>query len=299
MEKLGYVPNVAAQILASGLTHCIGVVLPPLDNHDRFGQPFFMEILTAIISSAKEKNYTVSIAVSASFQELESQVKLMYLQRRVDGFIVLYSEENDPTRKFLMDNKVPFVVLGVPEGYENEVTYVDNDNKLMAKTAVDYLYSNGHKNILFVTDDKYSDIYSERFSGYIKGIKKHDLAKFDSLIYDRYDPKSVQNLISIIRNEDISALIIIDDMLSVRIIQYLNKNGLAVPEDVSIVSFNNSVYSKIIKPYLTTFDINISSLGITSLERLLDRIENPNKMIEKVIVPFSLKERESVLKIQN
>lgn len=143
MAELGYVPNVAAQMLASGLTYNIGLIFPPLLTPDRLSEPFFMQILSTITSEAKLHDFTVSIATGMTVDELEEQVKLMYRQKRVDGFIVLYSDPEDPVRRYLMDNKVPFVIVGAPEGYENDITYIDNDNQLMGRRAVEYLYEKG------------------------------------------------------------------------------------------------------------------------------------------------------------
>lgn len=294
MDDLGYVPNFAAQMLASGLTQCVGVILPPLTTSDRISQPFFMEILTVINDEAKKKNFTVSIAAGDSFESLKDQATLMYRQKRVDGFIVLYSEKNDPVTFYLNQNNIPFVIVGSQESKENAVTYIDNDNQLMAKTAVDYLFEKGHKNILFVTDDEKAKVNSERYLGYALGTKTLKIKNYGNILFDRHNPFSLDNVITKIRKENITALIVIDDMLSVRVIQFLSFYNIKVPDQVSIISFNNSAYSKIIHPYLTTFDINIKQLGQSSLLGLLDRLHHHKTGYKKETVPFHLKERESV-----
>lgn len=76
MSDLGHVPNLAAQMLASGLTYSVGVVLPPLITPDRASDPFFMEILTAINDEARKNDFTVSIATSDTITELKEQVQL-------------------------------------------------------------------------------------------------------------------------------------------------------------------------------------------------------------------------------
>ncbi|MGT2829679.1 LacI family DNA-binding transcriptional regulator [Streptococcus hillyeri] len=294
MQELGYVPNVAAKMLASGLTHAVGVIFPPLSNEERVTHPFFMEILTVINDEAKKRDFTVSIATGGSVEELKEQVQLMYRQRLVDGFIVLYSESHDPVRHYLMENNIPFVIVGQPEEFENEVTFVDNDNQLMSKTAVDYLNQRGHENILFVTDDLQSEIFSERYIGYLKGVNKLGLKSSEAILFDRTDAESLQLFIETIQENSITALIVIDDMLALRVMQFLSFYGIKVPDDASIVSFNNSVYAKIMHPYLTTFDINVKSLGRSSLMRLLDMVEKRMLHTERVIIPFLLKERETV-----
>lgn len=227
--------------------------------------------------------------------ELEEQVKLMYRQKRVDGFIILYSDPDDPVRKYLMDNDVPFVIVGAPEGFENDITYIDNDNQLMGKKAVEYLYQKGHREILFVTDDLKSEVSSERYFGYLRGMEKLELDSNPALLFDRRDPMVLEELIQKIEESKATALIVIADTISVRITQFLSYYQLSVPDDISIITFNNSAYSTLVHPYLTTFDINVSNLGRISFRRLVELIKSPKTAItEKIIVPFTLRERESV-----
>ncbi|EIQ82153.1 UNVERIFIED_CONTAM: LacI family DNA-binding transcriptional regulator [Streptococcus canis] len=295
MADLGYVPNVAAQMLASGLTHNIGLVFPPIMTSDRLSEPFFMEILSTITSEAKNHHFTVSIATGMSLDDLLEQVKLMHLQKRVDGFIILYSVQEDPVRKYLMSNKIPFVIVGAPEGDANKITYIDNDNQLMAKTAVDHLYQKGHRQILFITDDLVSEVASERYIGYLKGCLKLSLETQPMLLFDRKDPVSVESLMENIRAFKATALVVIGDVLSVRMVQLLSFYNIKVPDDMSIITFNNSSYAKLIHPYLTTFDINVANLGKTSFKQLLDIINSKEQSLsQKIFVPFTLKKRESV-----
>ncbi|MFC5630801.1 MULTISPECIES: LacI family DNA-binding transcriptional regulator [Streptococcus] len=294
MAELGYVPNVAAKMLASGLTHAVGVIFPPLSNEERVTHPFFMEILTVINDEAKKRDFTVSIATGSTVDELKEQVQLMYRQRLVDGFIVLYSSTDDPVRRYLMENKIPFVIVGQPEEFENEVTYVDNDNQLMSKTAVDYMNQRGHEKMLFITDDLQSEIFSERYIGYLKGLNKLQLENHSAVLFNRKDPEGLEKFIETIHHHHITALIVIDDMLALRVMQFLSFYDLKVPDDISIISFNNSVYAKIMHPYLTSFDINVKRLGRSSLVRLLDMVEKRMPHTERVIIPFLLKERETV-----
>ena len=264
MADLGYVPNVAAQMLASGLTYNVGLIFPPLITPDRLNEPFFMQILSTITSEAKLNDFTVSIATGMTVDELEEQVKLMYRQKRVDGFIILYSDPDDPVRKYLMDNDVPFVIVGAPEGFENDITYIDNDNQLMGKKAVEYLYQKGHREILFVTDDLKSEVSSERYFGYLRGMEKLELDSNPALLFDRRDPMVLEELIQKIEESKATALIVIADTISVRITQFLSYYQLSVPDDISIITFNNSAYSTLVHPYLTTFDINVSNLYIAN-----------------------------------
>ena len=104
--------------------------------------------------------------VWTSLDELVKQVELMHRQKRADGFIILYSEKNDPVKSYLLKEKVPFVVIGAAGDTKDKVTYIDNDNKALGKEAVTYLSSHGHKKIGFITDDLFGQVGQERYRGY-------------------------------------------------------------------------------------------------------------------------------------
>ncbi|MFU2164245.1 LacI family DNA-binding transcriptional regulator [Streptococcus pluranimalium] len=295
MTDLGYVPNVAAQMLASGLSHAVGLVFPPLATSDRLSEPFFMRILSTITHQAKLNDFTISIATGTSLEDLLAQVSLMHQQKRVDGFIILYSDQEDPIRHYLLDNKIPFVVLGAPEGKESQITYINNDNQLMGKKAVSYLYDKGHRAIAFVTDDQKSKVTKERFNGYKEAMIHYKLPHQSMLLFDPSDPKTVDELMTAIEDAKPTALVVISDRVTIRLMQLLSYYGLKVPDHISLITFNNSIFSTLIHPYLTTFDIHLDQLGETSFKQLLRMIKSkPYEEDNPIIVPFTLKERESV-----
>lgn len=294
MDELGYVPNRAAQMLASGMTQCVGVVLPPFKSDDRISDPFFMEILTTINNEAKFKDYSVAIATGESVVDLRNQVELMYRDKRADGFIILYSEANDPVHQYLEEQRIPFVVVGAVQEDYPEAIYIDNDNHAMGREAVSYLQSKGHQKILFVTNDVTSQWLKERYTGYQQELLQKEQEFYDIQFFNRKDPLKLEELVNLIQSDNITALIIAGELLALRMIQFLSYHGINVPNDVSVVTFNNSIFTEMLHPYLTTFDINVSELGRLSFEKLLQVHRKKKKQSEKYEVDFILKERESV-----
>lgn len=294
MEELNYVPNVAASQLASGLTHSVGVIFPPAKAPDRLTQPFFMEILTAINTAAKQESFAIAIATGETAGDLTAQVELMHKQRLVDGFVVLYAEVQDPVTAYLRDKGIPFVVVGQAEELGGDTSFVDNDNQLMAQQAVDYLVEMGHERILFVTNQLKEMMSRERYLGYVRGCEAAGLSVYETSLFDSKDPQTVEDFAGTIQHEGITALVALDDMLALRLLQLLSYHGLSVPDDVSLISFNNSTYAKILHPYLTTFDIHVAELGQKSLQHLLAKISDKDQDSQKILVPFDLKVRESV-----
>ena len=291
MDELGYVPNSAAQMLATGLTHSLGVVLPPLTDRENISQPFYMEILTAINEEASCNSQVVSIATGATLEELVKQVELMHRQKRADGFIILYSETKDPVKDYLLKEKVPFVVVGAAVDNTNKVTYIDNDNKELGQEAVKYLRSKGHQKIGFVTNDLFGQVGQERYQGYLEATKEFNLETYPELVFSS---RVIDSLKENLQSNQLTALIVKDDLIALRFIQWLNNQGIKIPEDYAIISFNNSTFAEIMHPFLTTYDINIKELGKESVLRLLDLLKNPKTKAQKITIPFKLVERESV-----
>ena len=279
MQELGYTRNVAAQILASGKSNTIGVVFPPVE--DKSNQPFYMKVLTSINETARK--YDVSIAVVTGYQEseLKQPVELMYSEKRVDGFIVLYAGKADSVRNYLFDNKIPFVLLGTPTEKQNEITHVDNDNVLMGHEATRYLMTLGHSEISFVTDTKDGEVFEERYQGYQDEMLKKQ-SKPNLLVFE-------ENMTL----KDETGLVVMDEVLALKVISRLSEQGIKVPEDVSVITYNNSAFSTLVHPYLTTFDINIVRLGAATVEKFLGLTQNKEAFHDKTIIPFELILRET------
>lgn len=250
-----------------------------------------MEILTAINEEASCHSQVVSFATGATLEELVKQVELMHRQKRADGFIILYSEKKDPVKDYLLKEKVPFVVVGAAVDNENKVTYIDNDNKELGHEAVNYLQAKGHRKIGFVTDDLFGQVGQERYQGYKEASDEQNLDVLPELVFSA---RTIEDLKKELERFSPTALIVKDDLIALRLIQWLNNQGFRVPEDYAIISFNNSTFAEIMHPFLTTFDINIQELGKKSVLRLLALLKDAKSKSEKVTIPFKLIERESV-----
>ncbi|MDR0300452.1 MAG: LacI family transcriptional regulator [Streptococcaceae bacterium] len=279
-NEMGYVGNFHAKLLASRRVNAIGVVFPPIA--DKANQPFFMKILTSINKAARKNKMTVAIATGHSTEELNEQVDLMCRERRVDGFILLYANENDPVKDYLQSEKVPFVLLGTPEHDIETVNSVDNDNNAMGVAAAEYLKSLGHRDFAFFVDDIHGLFVRERIKGFIKVV-----GEAHCKLVNIFDNDFVK------KNE--TAIVVLDDWMAVSLIERFRRENVNVPEDLSILSFNNSYLSELVQPTLTTYGINIEQLGKEAVKVLRQFIDTGR--VHRKIVPFHLVERESVKNI--
>lgn len=293
MDELGYVPNIAARNLGKKITNAVGVVLPPLDSRERIGNPFYLEIIDAINEEARAHQMTIALATAKSFDLLLQNVQQMHKQRQVDGFILLYSDSADPVVDYLYQEGIPFTLIGQPYQHEEEIVYVNNDNQLLGRHATDYLLKNGHKEIVFITNTTHENVYYDRYFGYQKAMMLAGSTVQPSLDLER--PEDFSDFLDTLTATKATAAVVIDDVFAVRVIQLAQMHGLKVPEDLSLISFNNSIFATLVHPYLTSLDIHIAELGKAAMEKIAALVHGNKTSGSQLIVPHELVQRETVL----
>lgn len=296
MEKLGYTPNFSAQSLASKTTKTIGVILPPFNSTERTNNPFFLEILHAISQACNQKSYIVSLAAGDSTEELLDSVRLMHLHKRIDGFIILYSINKDPVIHYIHDNHIPYVMIGKPHEFENETMYVDNDNFLSGKTATNYLIRFGHQKIAYVGMENNEIVNQERYFGYQMAMNQSNLKT--EPFFNIENDEGYLEFVNYLKKERPTALIAVDDIFALSLFQILSSLGLSVPDDISLISFNNSMLLTVNHPYLTTVDIHVNDLGKQAVFKLVDKLSGDGSPTPNLIIPHTIIERETVKNIQ-
>lgn len=172
-----------------------------------------------------------------------------------------------------------FVVVGAAVDNNDKVTYIDNDNKELGQEAVNFLRAKGHQKISFVTDDLFGQVGQEHYQGYIEATNEFNLETYPEIVFSS---RVIDSLKESLQSYQLTALLVKDNLIVLRFIHWLNNQGTRIPEDYAIISFNNSIFTEIMHPFLTTYDINIKELGKESVQRLLDLLKNPRiRLIER------------------
>lgn len=296
MDELGYVPNITARNLGKRVSSAVGVILPPLDSKERLGNPFYLEIMEAINEEARHHGVTTAIATAKSFDVLLENVQRMHLQKQVDGFILVYSDSDDPVIDYLYEQQIPFTLIGQPYHHENEIIYIDNDNQLLGKQATEFLIDNGHKNILFVTNTTHESLYFERYFGYQKAMMLAGLSAQPSVTLEQAE--DYLDFDTILKKAETTALVVIDDIFALRTMQLAQMYGYIIPETLSMISFNNSIFSTLMHPYLTSIDIDISELGRVAMQKLQELIHEEVSNGVRLVIPHRLIKRETVVPLK-
>jgi len=295
MKELGYQPNLAARGLVNQNTQTIGIVLPVSDGAV-FQNPFFLEMIRGISKACNEKKYMVAIASGTTEEELLESIRMMAKGGRADGFIVLYSKKEDQVIDYLYQEKLNYAIIGKPYQHENEILYVDNDNQLAGKDATNYVIGLNHQKIAYICNDMDEMVTAERLAGYHQALTAANIAIDPTyVVAEAFKGKEYKRRLAalFLAEEHPTAVVASDDIVAMNLNNLLKDIGLSVPNDVSIISFNNSIFAEMIQPALTSIDVYIDYLSSQVVEKLVEFIEGRQTIAMKVILPHKIIERAS------
>lgn len=301
MLELGYEPNFQASNLASQNSKTIGIILPP-SARETFENPFFLETIRGISQFCNERQYISTIVTGQNSEEILGAIRAMVRSGQADGFILLYSKEDDTIIEYLNDEGLLYVLVGKAQQFANLTVYIDNDNVLAGKEATDYLYDLGHRKIAYLGTESIKIFSADRKTGYQLSLMQHDLPFEKKYVVEVNDVylDNCEALHKMLMSKDRpTAIVVSDDILAVSLERVCILCGLSIPEDLSIISFNDSLFARLTHPPLTSIDVNSCQLGIEAASQLINHIENPNLVATKIIVPHSLVERESCRRIDS
>ena len=299
MLELGYEPNFQASNLASQNSRTIGIILPA-SAREVYENSFYLEAVRGVSHYCNQKQYMTTIVTGQDEDEILQAVRSMSRSGKVDAFIVLYSRKDDPVIDYLFNEGLLYSLIGKATQYTNQSIYIDNDNLLAGQEATEYLYQLGHRRIAYLGSDSNLIFSADRKSGYLLALAKHGLLMRPDYCVEvaNVSQNNTEEISALLlQSEPPTAIVVSDDILAVSLERVCLQNKLSIPEDLSIISFNNSLFARLTSPQLTSIDINSCQLGIEAASQIINHIENPGLVATKIIVPHHLIERDSCCKI--
>ena len=270
VQKLGYVPNLNARSLSSSRSNLIGVLIPQTEpgKEFMFSNPFYGDLLSSIEYTARQHGYHLLLSGTK-----EDQNYLNIAQNRgLDGIIIVgtYPGENLNALKKL---GVPIVLV---DSYENDDDFhtLGIEDKEGARIATRYLIEKGHRKIAFISGSiRENGVNMKRYQGYCDALKEAGLPLDEQDIYSgtvdyEYGLTAVQQYID--RGKKQSAAFITADVISMGVIKGLKQNNIRVPDDLSIVSFDDVYLAEMSYPSLTTIHQDIDEKGRQAVQLVLE-----------------------------
>lgn len=299
MAELGYEPNIPASTMEQP-TQLISMILPP-SSRDVYENAFYLETIRGISQYCNGREYISTVITGKDEGEVLQAVRTLAKDERMGGFIVLYSREDDAVINYLYNEGLLYVLIGKAKQYANQTVYIDNDNLLAGREATEYLYQLGHRRIAYVGSEYAMYFSSERKEGYQQALLVHGIPfrQDDCLEVSSFSPDENEKFEQLLGRADRpTAVVASDDILAVALEQACTRMGLSIPDDLSVVSFNNSLFARMTSPQLTSIDVNSHQLGIEAASQLINHMENPNLLATKIIVPHSMVVRGSCRQLE-
>lgn len=299
MEQLGYEPNIQSAESDCTEKKAIGIILPP-SPRESFENAFHLEVIRGISQFCNQHNYMNTVITGQDEEEILMALNHIVKSGQVDGFIVTYSKQVDPITEYLYSEGLLYIIIGKAYRFANQTVYVDNDNVLAAQEATEYLLELGHKNIAYLGSDSNLMFSADRKAGYqLAHLKAGMTVNPENIIELPFIPEeNIEPLYKLLKKEDRpTAILVSDDIFAVALERLCVEIGISIPGDLSIISFNNSLFARLTSPQLTSIDINSVQLGIEAASQVINHMENPNLLATKIIVPHRLIERNSCIKL--
>lgn len=268
----------------------VGIVIPTVDNS------FFSNLADSAASCLYEQGYTALILSSRNSAETEKDHLRALAAGGAKGILCVSGLSALP--EDLLPADFPLVWVDRQPSSLREIPLVANDDRAAMAEAAEYLIEKGCRNILLLPGYLAETRLSPRVIGYEEALKKHGIEPNPAYILNRAGQKSseaeTEELVRDLMGQGVpvDAIITSSDRAAFGVITALHRVGLYVPEDVKLISFDNSPYSAMASPAITALDRNPRQLAVSAVRCLLDRIAG--KAVEnRTIIPVSLCKRDS------
>jgi LacI family transcriptional regulator len=275
IQRLNYRPNAIARSLIAKKTKTIGLVIKEIDN------PYFSKIMKGVFDACSKHGYTVLLGSSELSPAQERKSVEALTGHRVDGLILspLQGEDVDFTcLAELIRDRTPLAMLGSVKNYATNV--VDIDNVDAAYQAVSHLIGLGHDNIAYFAGPAYSAHSDERLEGYRKAhlecnlqIREKNIVRVGSYVADSY---RMAKVFLSSADDRPTAVFCYNDLVAIGLINTLSEMGISVPDQMSVLGFDNLDVGEYFKIPLTTVHVPTYEIGYAAAELLIRQMAAPD-----------------------
>lgn len=292
-EEMGYRYNTLAKSMKEGKSYNVGIVVA-----DRFirddGDAFYLKMYQSVIKSLSKAGYYGIMEIINSEQEKDMLLPNVILNNKVDGLIILGQMSYEYVSA-INSTEIPLVFL---DFYDEllEVDSVVSDSFYGSYILTNHLIAQGHKNIAFVGNILSTSSILDRYLGYYKSLLSNGIEmKEEWILTDRSEEGTYIDIE--LPEEMPTAFVCNNDGVAYLLINKLKKKGYKVPEDVSVVGFDNYIFATISNPKLTTVEVDIALMSDEAVKAILGKINNEDYRIGRAVINGKLIIRDSVKKL--
>ncbi len=290
-RKYHYSPNRIARGLKLEKTETIGLIIPDIAN------PYFGSIAKTIEVEARNSGYSIILCDSLDDEITEAELLQLMAGRKVDGIIIAPTGKNSNHVTEIQQQGIPVMVIDRYLPGTN-LPFVTTDNYLGGLLATQYFIDMGHRNIACIQGINGISANTDRVNGYRAALQKHGIPANESLILGTdFGEKNgyIQTKKLLTLPECPTAIFALSNLISLGTLRALKEAGLSVPDDISIVSFDEQPYSAFLTCPMTTVEQPREEIGKLAFLNLLEMINKESrKKTENLVLKPRLIIRESV-----
>ncbi|MGN7416537.1 LacI family DNA-binding transcriptional regulator [Paenibacillus sp. SAF-068] len=289
MERLHYQPSAIAAALTGKQTYTLGLLVPDISN------PYFAELARAVEDRSRQLGYSVVICSTDNKDERVERYLNLLQQKRVDGMMIGTGIDNADILSPLLQQSIPVALIArhMPSLSVHTVTI---DDILGGALAAEHLLELGHTHVAVLSEPSKVSSSQERVRGFRETLNKagHTLEP-NQIRASAADLSSAKKeaLLLLGESNHPTGLFCCNDIQAIGALQAAKELGLRVPEDVSIIGFDNTILASVTSPPLTTVAQPIEELGHRAVDLLIDELKDEQKEPQKIVLKPELVIRES------
>lgn len=271
-----YFPNLVAQNTRLNKTGTIGLVLPSITN------PYFSDIANSVIVEVTKNNYTTIVLVSGESVENEKAVLSTLMSRKIDGIIAVPVGQDASLYEEINANHIPVVLV---DRYfsESKLPYVTTNNYAGGYVATEYLIMNGHRKIACIQGVESSLPNVRRVKGFREALTKAEIAE-QTVVGNEFSIQNgyLETKLLLSREENPTAVFALSNTIMLGVVKAVKESGLRIPEDISIVAFDNNMYMDYLSPVITRVSQSTDEMGTLATRLLFEGMNSKTRKTNKI-----------------
>jgi LacI family transcriptional regulator len=287
-QELNYKPQLVAQLLHKKPMSTIGIVMPNLSN------PFFASLASAISVEAKKHDLFVMLFDTQEDPVQEDSALSKMQEFRVDGIIIAPCGRD--SRKLEKINRT-IPVVQVDRYFENsELSYVSTNNYRGAYEAMRLLLTSGHRNVVCIQGPTFSVTNRERIRGCRQAIEEFgqecslQVLGNDFTIQNGY----IEGQMALSRKPRPTAIFAMSNTIMLGTLRAIKEHHLAIPDDISLLSFDDNIFIDYLNPPITRVAQPVSSMGIAAIKMVVNSIQNSGELHSNMLLTPTIINRDSI-----
>jgi LacI family transcriptional regulator len=289
LKRLGYVGNRQARTLRGGRTHTVGLLVRGLDTG------YIGEIVRGIDRELVAHHYDLMLYTTHWRQQSESRYIETLTQGMVDGLLLVLPRTPENYLDRLRERHFPYVLID-HQGIDSIGPAVGATNRQGGHDATHYLLELGHRHIGFITGDMQLGCAQERLQGYKDALQEYDIALYAQWVVegDFLQPSGYAGAVTLLaRSPRPTAIVASNDVMALGVMEAVRDHGLRIPEDISIIGFDDIPQAASVHPPLTTIRQPLEEMGRVAAQLLLEMIKNDDQPNQHIALPTQLIKRHS------